>query len=398
MSRRSQADTASTGRRVGRVLLGLVLALTLVSANLVVGAQRTALDADFVTETVAEEDGYEALRDELRTVATESVRESAGEVSGVDVEGIVAESLTTPYVREQVDANVDGLYAFLHGDSDELALGVDVVPVKDRIAAAAAETVANYSTGELLAASGADLPDELSPEDIDRMVESERAFQVAQQRFPDGTYEEIQALEGETPVERAGIAYAETVAEELATDSTDHDTFRENVAAARAELESAVADTVRARLDEQLPDRLSLTDELSGDARGQLADAASGVSLLDTLQFVLPVLAVALAGALYALTRSVPSVAYTAGWGLLAAGVLAYGSVTLAGGRARGALADAAGSATGPAVVGFDVADALVAGTVGTVAAQSLVLAVVGLVLFGGALAARRGMFDAAGR
>ena len=48
----------AVARRLGVAVVVVVLTLTLVTGNVVVAGHQTVLDPDYVTETVAEEDGY----------------------------------------------------------------------------------------------------------------------------------------------------------------------------------------------------------------------------------------------------------------------------------------------------------------------------------------------------
>ena len=101
--------------------VGVLLAVTVLTGNVLVLADRTVLDARFAKTTVEETGVHERLAEDLR-----------GNVGGGEapVEGI----LTDQYVEEQIDANVDRLYGYLHGDRDQLRLYFELEPIKAEMA------------------------------------------------------------------------------------------------------------------------------------------------------------------------------------------------------------------------------------------------------------------------
>lgn len=468
----------SLGKTVAVALVGLLLTASVAGANGVVAAERTVLDADYVTDSLAEGDFHETLREQLISQITESG--GGGELlAGMDSESIAREAVSEAYVRGQVDANVERAYAFLHGDRADPDLAIDLRPLKDNVSAAVAAEIRNQSLGGLLAAVDADLSTEnvtVNESVLNRLTANESSYQAVRADFREQVRDRIleaavdQAMADTSnenllllvmdPADLAGTSEAEreqlvqdneaeiraelrqqiedergdeidqNVDEALATMTEDirdegasvstdqdvpanvtsaiadvqiavvdglageqsYDEFKTDLDAAKGDLADAIGAMVGQQIDEELPDSQPLTEEMSAEDRAQLDQAASMVQLLDTLALALPILALALIAGLYLLTRSLVRTTRTTGSTLLVVGapafVIAY--------WARGNLADmlaTAGFEAGESQMG-DVLIATADGVLGTIAAQSLLLAVVGLVLFGVAIAYGRGMFD----
>lgn len=140
-------------RTVGLVVVAGLLTTTLFASNGVVLAQRTALDADYVTGSLADAGAYERAHEELFDAgAFGSADSGAPRAAAVEI----GRSAVTPtYVENQTTANAERLYAYLHGDRDDLVLELDLRPVKARAAVAIGDYVRDASARDLLAETNA---------------------------------------------------------------------------------------------------------------------------------------------------------------------------------------------------------------------------------------------------
>ena len=442
-------------RTLGILAVVALLTITLASASLVAGAHQTVLDPEFAKQTLAEEDAYRVLSpaamapgaggasggetDGSETAGTESGEAAASAESGGIAAGagpeLVSALFTPAYVRGQAEANVDRAYGYLHGRRDELALYVDLRPVKRNSSDVVAERIRNRSVAELLrlgggsgasvGATGSDAAggenasaDASAPGPVDASLlatlasdregyrEARRTFRAdvrervldrmtavafgnasnderlalvvpdydpgehtdaEKRRMVDERESEIRAAmrveiernrsdEVDRGVEAAIDEVARAATESsggaefetgdgagddaggnvsaaasdlrdalllgLTADDPDYRTFRGDVRAAKDRVASAVGELAAAQLDAEMPDRMSLTDEMGPDVRRQAATARTAVRAVDALVVALPILSLLLVATLFRLARTGSRAAALAGVSaLFAAGV-----------------------------------------------------------------------------
>lgn len=464
------------------VVVGILLTAALAGGNLAIATQVTALDSDYVSNSIEAEGGYEALADELqRDVAANASLGAGGSGSGPDdapdtgsIEALIddrsaLDGVVTPgYVESQVEPNVDRLLSYLHGDADRVNLSVDAEPIVENVGDVATRIVENATTAELLDAAGAgsfeDIPVNRStvarldagPEAyvdaqttvrervrerildaaVDRAFEERSTDELLALVIPDYDPRDYSAAEKErmvadrepeirtalrTRIERergdeVDAAVADGLAE-LRADATtgnvttdraafgppatdlrdatvaaltggiDHATYQERAGAARGDLGVAVGEYAESRVREEVTATVDLNEATGIPEEDGLDGAVAAVTWLDRLAIVLPALAVGLVGLTWYLTRSIGRTAGTLGWGMVFAGVPAYLGATLASGRVPSMVS------TGSEVAAFEsVAVDVVQRVLGDLATQSLVVALVGVVLVGVSLALKYGL------
>lgn len=139
----------SIARTAVIVLLVVLLAVNTAAANAAIAADRTVLDADFVTTALEEEDAYADLEPVIvEQLPTEELEGSTA--MPVDIETVVSTGIDAAYIQSQVEPNVERGYAYLHGETDELELVIDVSPAKSAIADAVETELADASPTELM--------------------------------------------------------------------------------------------------------------------------------------------------------------------------------------------------------------------------------------------------------
>lgn len=414
----------SVARRLGIAAVVVALTVTLFAGNVVVAGHQTVLDPDYVAETVAEEDGYEALQTELAGQGTLPLGET-GPLPGAGTE-LVGRILTPEYLQSQTEANLDRLYAYLHGNERRLRLVVDTAPLKNRTAVVVAETVENTSGRELAEFAGFESR-EIGGVTVDRTVlamgENESAFRTARSRVRERVRERVadgqQSAEADRrvnetlrqlrPAVRERVTAVDTgfdagvdreagelvgvYVDGLLSPSAEYDEFRANLTAQKAALGEALGTAVRDRLDRTVPNTLAPTDFLPAEAQRPLIRLRAAVVFLDVLGWLLPLLSVAVAAQLWLLADDPGTPVLWTG----VAGLLAGLPGLLVGEAAETAVSDqlrAAAPETGEAVVA--VLTALAGGVFGTLSAQSLALVGGGVVLAAVGGLVRTGIVDPA--
>lgn len=406
-----------TKRKLLAGLLGLVLFVALLSANLTVAAERTVLDADYVTDTAEERGLYGTLTDQLREQFEGNADGADGELPGdLSRAELLRSAVTEEYVRSQVESNVEGFYAYLHGDAAEPGLEIDVTPVKGNVMGELEAAVADASLSEFPVPRGEAIEAAAASESafaedreafraeqkqrIQAETERELSDEELEQRLDEAMPEIREELRGQLTAELDDALGDDERAQRLEepagallnaridalTGATSYDEYASRVDTATADLREAFLATFEAELDEALPDSTSLAEGMDASAREGFETARTAVSVADLLSLVAPLLALVIVGllawlgtpSLAALEAGVVS-AIVGLLGLLGSTV-GSGQVesTVAGGEMPGAMAEF--------LVG------LVGGFFGALSGQSVGLLVVGVALIAVGVAIRRGM------
>ncbi|WP_158855041.1 hypothetical protein [Halorhabdus sp. CUG00001] len=413
----------SFGRRLGLAFAGVVLVVALVGSNVFITAGQTALRADYVTDTLDDEDAYteaiDVLEERISTEIDSVDLDTSGalpaqiDASGVEPEQLVDEALTESYVRTQTNENIDAIYAFLHGETDSLSLSVDLAPVKSNFAQAVTEgmiavdapALADIAANQLDGAGG-----QIDATTVEGLLDSESSFQQTRAEFQSslGDGADLQTvnqqlkseLETATRQEVGGydqeltdgaVDFQFATVDALTSDLT-YQEYRQQVESLTQRIAERAQVIVRERLDQELPNTLSLTENMDTEARDRLDTAADGVQLVDLLTLALPALALLVIGVLAVLTRSLWTVGRTVGASSLIAGIAGFLPALLARDPLTSAIRDAIGGPDGQRFA--DVTIALVDGIFAQLRTQSLLLLVAGLVLLVLVFADKRGYFD----
>ena len=467
----------STGRKAAVVVIGIVLTLTLAGGNLVFAAHSSVLDPGFVTNTLAEEDGYEALTQEMRRAvqnATEGATSGGlqdGSFGSLLEDDPIQAAVTPEYVASQVDPNVEAFYAYLHGNEQRLNLSLDTRPLAQNAGENVADSIRNATVPELVdAAPGdpfADLPVDAAfveqlnegpdayqsaKEDLREQIRTQILDRLVDDAFQDASNDELLALvipdydpndyseqekeqmvadrEGEirdalatrienergdeidgmvqdqldqfreqatgnepNPDDVGNEEIATAVGEmEMAivtavTTDQSYDDYRANVTSARGDLAGAIGSYVETQITEEMG-VVDLNEQLDIQETGEFDGPKTIVGYLDLSAIVLPLLALALIGGVWFLTRSVVTTATTVGVSLVIATLPAIVGGPIVGSRLR-SMIDIEGEA---ATTMEPVVEGVIEQVIGTITGQSLLLAVVGLLFVGVGLALRYGL------
>lgn len=166
-------------------VLVLLLTVSLVGANLVTVGGGTVLDPGFVKETLEEEDAYGLIQEEALSVIGS---DGGGDLPDGTGE-LVKEVVTEEYLQSEVERNVDSAYGYLHGDREELVLGMDMVPLKESASTTLETRVQERGVIDLLSSSGdvgstVDMNGvSLDSEVLGRMPDNETSYQEGRAAF-----------------------------------------------------------------------------------------------------------------------------------------------------------------------------------------------------------------------
>ncbi|MBS1262912.1 MAG: hypothetical protein MAG715_00077 [Methanonatronarchaeales archaeon] len=423
-----------TWRSIALGLLALLITTSLVAANFVTVADRTALDSEFVKEALEEEGAYPALQGEIVDVFEQGTALDGenGLPLSVSSEGVVRGAVTQDYLKDQVETNVDRGYGYLHGDRSELRLSVDLEPVEEGVGAAVEEEIRSTSLEQFLSAFSEE-GDFMSLGDTSigfstfaEMAESGARYEEVRAEFRNGLREEVRSEAGAEPTDSEIDALLEARMDEVRSDmgatvnesisrsdipeelrepvreiaytgldglltDTTYRGYVSRMESAKSELASAAASLVEQQVEEELPDTLDLTEEIPPEALENAETAREAVTTLDTLALSLPVLAALLVGTVFLVSGSLTATALELGAAASLAGLIGYGSSVVAGKRLEDALSgapDVPPEAVEP-VIGVTERVLVELGN------QSLALLLLGLVLVAAGLAARRGLLPA---
>lgn len=465
----------SLARKLAVVVLTVLLASTLVTGNILAAAHLTVLDPGFVQNSIEEEGGY-------GVVQNAAVESASGGVPGYidDTEPLIRESLDEAYLQNQTERNVNGTYAYLHGQTDTLNLSVEAKPLKENIGQAVEAQIRNATIPELLDQADVNLTEELDFErsaginqsSLERMSTNESEYDSVKAGFRQHVREraldravneswaessddeklyliiedynpreysdaekERMVADNETEIrtamrerieaergdeidqqvdenlaeinnttsadtgnaegaQAAAIEIRATYVEALTTDMT-YDEFQSQLDESKATAAETVGEETRAALDEELPDRISLTSDMDPTAREGLQQAQEGVTWLDRMAIILPLLGLAIVGLIYFVSRSFQTVASSLGFSLLSAGLPIYIALGFLESLVQEAIQNQLVSANPNELeqAGTELVQGIIGQLFGRVAAVSLVFVLAALVVLAVWLALRFDVF-----
>lgn len=389
-------------------MLALLLTASLAGALGLFVAQSTVLDAEYVTDTMAEQGVYA----ELEGAAEDAVMEQAqGSMVNVDVfpnadglvNGAVQETVTTEYVEGEVRTNVENLYAYLHGETAPLQLVIDPSPLVDGISGAIASQIENMPVADILQQPG--LGDSFSGLGVNTTrvgdaLEDEQTFTEMQANMSQradrlgATTDELnqsvreQASLGEVPqdVEESVYRLQGTIVLGLTSDMS-YETFTSKLEAGRSEFATAIGAYAQQQVQSELDGKIDLTEQLGPDAREQIDRGADSVQLVDTLTTLLPILAFILLLGILVVSHSISRTARTLGVSLVTVGVLGLLAGLVGGNVATDAVANAL---SGGEEFVRTTAVAMVDGLFATYTQQSILFLLAGIAFVGLWFAIRR--------
>lgn len=348
--------------RVAVAVLTILLIVALLGANVAMGLDRGVLDDEYVKSELDDADVYAAVHAEALAQLEEDMPEAPDDLPGsIDVSDIIADTVTEEYLQEQIEGVIESIYAFLHGDTDQLELIITLDTIVENFEQAVATQVADISLAELnigelsIPVEGYQVtvdPGELdagetayyaeldrfesdAKDAIEQSLEdqgfdpSEEDVDQAYETLKDDLSSELEsaveaAIEGAdlpADLQDAATAIAHTVAGAY-VDRPAHADFDADLTDHKEDLGAAAASFA---LDEQgdlIPEELDIGEELGGLAEEELEPAVTAVSLVSTLSMALIVVSLLLVGGMFAVTRSVASTARAAGIGALIVGAL----------------------------------------------------------------------------
>ncbi len=407
------------GKKAALVIIGIVLFISLISANAAIAVDRTALDADYAKDTAEEVELYGTLAEELR----EEI--AAGASGGDDTpfersqDELLAAALTDEYVQSQMESNIDNIYAYLNGETDGLRIELDPDPLKDRVVAEVEDDV------EELDLAAIEMP---FAAEIDAMTESEAEFQrhreefraEQKERIQDGTEREMSDEELEAALDDRMDEIREEMNAELddrldgqftgaeaeleepvrdlqtaridaLTGALTYDEYVSEVETANDDLGDAFVSVFEAELDEgideEIPETIDLTDELSQEEQEMLETARTVTSVSGQIAYGLLVFALVLAG-LIAWIAPPKIAAIEAGAVSVLVGVIGIIGAVVAADRLREVLSEGESMGMEAFMLEF------VVGIFGALRWQSVGLLVVGIALIATGIALSKGYIE----
>jgi hypothetical protein len=176
----------------------------------------------------------------------------------------------------------------------------------------------------------------------------------------------------------------------LTAEDRDYATFDQRLTTAKNDLAPALGEYARTQLDNELPDRMVLTEDIGPDAREQLSSARQAIGIVDLLGIALPAVALLLVALLALVSRSLGVTAMWTGVAAVGGGLPVFLGAQMAGDRLSTVVAEAAPDSEAGQTLA-DLGLAVVERFLGTVEAQSLALVALGLVLTAAGIVLRLG-------
>jgi hypothetical protein len=172
-------------RYVGLVLIAASLLSTAGTSTVVIAAEQTVLDPDYVTDRLDREGAYDPLGE---AVAADIVPSgTAAEGLPVGRSEVADTAISDSYVESQANTNIRRFYEYLHGERAKLLLEVETRPLKQNITARVETRVGSQEPHELLATGAAAQSegalDTVEPALIEQLDAGPDSYDSAQRQF-----------------------------------------------------------------------------------------------------------------------------------------------------------------------------------------------------------------------
>lgn len=371
-------------RGTALVILGALLLVTVLGANLLVGVDRTVMDSGFMTTAMAEEDVYPAI------AAGMNSSNRTGAASIVDA-GLL---------RNQTEAAVPAFYEFLHGEREHLVVPVMTGELQDRLTTVMTQQVRSSGL------------EQVSPR-LARLAEGQEQYQAARQQFRQAQYERFQArtddqldrdelrmmFDAHRPEIRSRILQNKSsmegvpgniaselrilLADGLVNETMTYQQFSQQL---NALIGKSIPENRTAAMD--IPDELNLSARMDRSQQRQVEAAQQVIQGLDTASLGLPVVAALIGGLVWLAASTGAGAVLVIGAVVALAGLISTGGLVAARTLGSGALEQAM-TAQFPAEIGqaftgvaMQVLDAFLA--------QSVLVLVLGIGLIGTGIYLRR--------
>jgi len=397
--------------------------LTVGIANVVVTAERTALNGEYVSDTLESEGVYESLTDEAQATIQSDIEgfspENSQQVpqgvdfSDLDARALAEDAVSETYVRSQANENVDRVFAYLHGDRSEPGLRIDTGPLKANVSDAVSQQVEAVDPAALLndasfQVEGYEVDGSLAQElyqsraryqayrsDVRARTDAQERDEINGEAKADARARAQQATgQYNATITQGTIAIQEAVIDGLTDDAMTYEEFRNAYDAGRAQIADGAGQAAASEIDDRVGDEISPSELTNGELGSTLEDARGYVQLMDILQLALPIAALLLIALLYGIVRAWQPTANVVGKVFVTAGVFALVAVLIQS-VLLGIVEDRIGSQLeNNDVVGIDLVTSLVEGVFEALTVQSSVLVAFGLVLLGVVYADENGYLD----
>lgn len=381
-------------------LLSVLLFASVTGAIVIYSAQGTALNDQYVVDTMEEEGTYAELETTAEDIAVEQTEGSLGRVSEIVpnaqsiVEDTAREAVTESYVEEEVNRNLRGGYDYLHGRNSTLTLTIRTETVVEGVSKSVENDVRNFPIADVLEQTGIEKSFQGYPIDFTRAgkaLNDETNYYDVQADIRQDFYRSDKTRAEINNTIRQDISPPPEVEDSVydiqglivlaMTSDMSYEEFQDRLDRARSEFAQNAGSYAEDQVRDQVPAVIDLFDEMDADAeqqaRNTASTAADAVQLFDTLALVLPILALIIIAAMLGLSHSISGTARNAGITLGIAGLLGT-AIGLLGKSVVVTLAEEAVSGTEDFAV--NTVTALVEGMFGTLTTNS------GIVLIGGGL------------
>ncbi|SDR26568.1 hypothetical protein [Natronobacterium texcoconense] len=399
------------GTKLLLAVLGIVLVIALLSANLVVATDRTVLDSEFVKDTAEEEGLYAVLAEEIQGSAQQSTpASSSGVAAGSSHGDIVQTAVTEEEIQTQGEENIDRLYAFLHGETDELRLEIDLDGISQNVIDELEDEMADpdlrdagFPQGEEIEEMAAseeqfdqhreefreeqkermqgDGDREVSDEELDERMESIR-MELYTER-DERLQQEFHQIDDDADIEEPAHALM-TARIDALTGEIEYDEYVVEVESAKEEFGNALVAAIEDELENE--DKIDLTEDMDDDAMEPLEMGQEVVSIVSLLAIALPLVTLGIVG-LMAWLSSPSTAAISTGFVSTLVGTAGVAGAYFAGDQLESLLA----GGDAPAAM-TDFALGIVSGVLDALTVQSVVLLVAGIGLIVVGIAVRRGL------
>ena len=217
-------------RTFGVILLSLLLCVSLFGANAALAVDRGPMDPDHMSESLDEAGVYTYVHAEIVDIAVEEA--GSAEIAGaqISLSDVIADVIGPDLIQQEVERNIEDVYAYIQADSDTLVVSIDTDSVESE-----AQTVLRNEIDEIDYSA-------LGFEELDHILESEDAYEQERQAIRSDLMSEF----GVTPEN----GFGNPTLEDMVSDETSYVETRDEL----YEQTGGDEEVLEANIDIELPE------------------------------------------------------------------------------------------------------------------------------------------------
>ncbi|RZN62913.1 hypothetical protein [Methanonatronarchaeum sp. AMET6-2] len=343
-------------RKILVVLLAILLILGFSFASTAITAERTVLNADFVKDTIDDEELHKAIHEEIISTMKDVDEEEPDDEMPEEIINVLGEAVSPDFLRDTIHTNIDFVYEYMDGEKDEIVLEININETRDKFEVEMESLLQQLNLTEITEIIHEEEIEEreviheyqgieFTLSMVDRMLEDEGSYNEVIDEYRSDLADEVgedqvdeliqqfidevrDELEENAEVDEEEDAFKEAYADLLITplqsisDEDDYSEFKSSMEEAKTDLSSAFTTLFYTEMLDEFPDEINLNEELDEDEIDLLEDARDYLQMSGLFIVLLTVVLLVFVALIWLASGSLITTAYATGASALIASLL----------------------------------------------------------------------------